>query len=186
MIDDIELPDDATRPVAPRLGNVTEEQRQPGRHLRMIHDHHRRNMQVLRDVIAAAEAGEMSAAEAQKAIEDLPLVQNYRRFGALCGQYCQIIHAHHSIEDAYMLPALSEKADGFRRVAERLKAEHDVVHQLLLRLIDTLNALMADPGPAPFAAAREIYATLERLLNSHFRYEEDSVGDALGYYGIGL
>lgn len=186
MIDDIELPDDATRPVAPQIDNLTDAQRLPGQHLRMIHDHLRQNMQVVRKALESAESGEISATEVRDLAQSMPLLENYRRFGALCGQYCQIIHTHHSIEDAYMLPDLSAKAAAFKKVTDRLMDEHKVVHELLLRLIDALNASIPDPDPEAFAQARHVYAALERLLSSHFRYEEDSVGDALGYFGIGI
>jgi hypothetical protein len=31
---------------------------------------------------------------------------------------------------------------------------------------------------------RTIYEALERVLLSHLGYEEDQIGDALGYYGV--
>ncbi len=186
MIDDIELPDDSTRPTGPKFDDLTIEQRAPGRHLQMIHNHFRENMQVLRDMIEQAQAGTIGAEELNARAGAMPMLENYRRFGALCGQHCQIIHTHHSIEDQAIFPHLSDKAEAFRRVVERLMAEHEIVHELLVRLIDALNALLQDPGPDNFETTREIYETLEKLLISHFGYEEEEIGDALGYYGIGI
>jgi hypothetical protein len=53
-----------------------------------------------------------------------------------------------------------------------------------VRLVAALNALVADPGPANFATARELYETLERVLLSHLGYEEEEIGDALGYFNV--
>ena len=72
----------------------------------------------------------------------------------------------------------------FKAIAERLTAEHVVVHELLERLVDALNALAAEPSPARFEEARTIYHALERVLLSHLGWEEDAMGDALGYFGL--
>lgn len=186
MFDDIKFLDDSTRPEAPKLEDLTESQKLPGRHLAMIHDHFRDNMQTLRDLIARASEGEVSAAELKSETDNLEILQNYRRFGAVCGQHCQIIHSHHSIEDQMIFPEVGSKSAAFKKVVDRLIAEHEIVHELLVRLIGAINTLITDPGPQSFADTRELYDALEKVLLSHFGYEEDSIGDALGYYGIGV
>jgi len=180
------LLDDNTRPKGPTFENLTPAQKAPGRHLKMFHDHFRQNMTVLRNLIAEAERGELSAADLKARADALPITENYRRFGAICGQHCQMIHGHHSIEDAHIFPEISAKAAAFQKVVDRLVAEHEVVHALLLELIATLNTLIKDPTSDNFKSARETYDTLEKVLLSHFGYEEDSIGDALGVYQIAV
>lgn len=184
MLDDIEFLDDSTRPEAPRLADVTPAQKLAGQHLVEIHNHLRENMQVLNQLIGRASRGEVTAAEVAQEAAGLAMVANYRRFGNLCGQYCQFVEMHHTIEDQMIFPLIARQGEGFRRVAERLKAEHVVVHTLLERLIDALEALARDPGADNFTAATTVYAALERVLLSHLGYEEDSIGDALGYFSI--
>lgn len=184
MIDDIEFLDDATRPRAPRLEGLTEAQREGGRHLKMIHDHLRDNMQVLRRLMAQAAQGEVSAAEVTAETGDLAMVANFRRFGTLCGQHCQFVHGHHSLEDRFVFPALAAQSEAFRKVAERLQAEHVVVHELLLRLIAALEALADEPTRDRFEATRTVYDALEQVLLSHLGYEEEEIGDAIGYFGV--
>lgn len=186
MLLDISFLDDATRPRAPRLENLTPAQKAPGRHLRMIHDHLRRNMQTLRQMVEEVARGEMSAAEVRQEAEAMEMLQNYRQFGNLCGQHCYIVHTHHSIEDAHIFPALSEKGEAWKKVTDRLVAEHVVVHELLERLVDALNDLGRETNAENFARAREINDTLERVLLSHLGYEEEEIGDALGYFQIGV
>lgn len=113
-------------------------------------------------------------------------MHNYRRFGALCGQHCQIIEMHHSIEDQAIFPHLSAKSAALKPVIDRLIAEHEVVHALLLKLVDELQQLVSGPSPAQFARAKEVYEALEKLLISHFGYEEQEIGDALGVYEVGI
>jgi hypothetical protein len=185
MLDDIAFLDDATRPVPPKLEGLTEEQKAPGQHLRMIHDHLRENIDVLRRLIERAAAGTVTPAQVAQETGDLTMIANYRRFGNLCGQYCQFVHMHHSIEDQAIFPALSQKGEAFRKIAERLAAEHVVVHELLVRLVGTLGELARNSTPQNFATARELFEALERVLLSHLGYEEDAIGDALGYFKIG-
>lgn len=184
MLLDINFLDDATRPRAPKLENLTTEQKAAGRHLRMIHNHLRQNMQALRQMVDEVASGEMSAEELKAETDSMLMLQNYRKFGNLCGQHCQIVHTHHSIEDAHLFPALSEKGEAWKKVTDRLVAEHEVVHELLVRLVDALNTLSRDSTPENFKAAREINDALERVLLSHLGYEEDEIGDALGYFRI--
>jgi len=186
MLLDITFLDDATRPQGPKLENLTPAQKAPGQHLKMIHDHLRQNMSVLRSMIDAVARGEMSAAEVEQVAETMPLVENYRRFGSLCGQQCQIVHMHHSIEDQAIFPVLSAKAAAFAKVVERLIAEHEVVHDVLVRLIGALQAMARNPGEETFADVKALYDAFERILLSHLGYEEESIGDALGYYDIGV
>jgi len=184
MIDDIEFLDDATRPPPIRIPNLTPAQREPGEHLKQVHDHLRDNMKALAVLIERAASGKVTAAEVTADASALAMVTNYRRFGNLCGQHCQIVNVHHSIEDEAIFPAIAAQSEGFRAIADRLRAEHVVVHELLVRLIDALGDLATEPGPARFEAAVTIYRALERVLLSHLGYEEEAIGDALGAFDI--
>lgn len=186
MLLDIAFLDDSTRPQAPRLENLTPEQRAPGRHLRMIHNHLRDNTAYLKDLVEKIASGEVDASQAAEKAEALEMVSNYRQFGNLCGQHCQFVHTHHSIEDAHIFPHLSAKGEAWKKVTDRLVAEHEIVHTLLVRLIGALHKLADESRTEHFAEAREINAALERVLLSHLGYEEDSIGDALGYFQIGV
>lgn len=184
MLLDIAFLDDSTRPPPQKLEGLTDAQRAPGLHLKQIHDHLRHNMKTLGALIERANAGTVTPAEVAAETGDLTMIANYRRFGNLCGQYCQVVNTHHSIEDHLLFPVLAQQGDAFRKIAERLQAEHVVVHELLVRLVDALNALAREPGPDNFADARTVYEALERVLLSHLGYEEEAMGDALGYFDI--
>ncbi|WP_196259595.1 hemerythrin domain-containing protein [Pelagibacterium limicola] len=186
MLLDIKFLDDATRPRAPKLENLTPEQRAPGRHLRMIHNHLRENIDALRRMTEEVARGEMTAEQVQAEAEALDMIGNYRRFGNLCGQHCYIVNTHHSIEDAHIFPALSEKGEAWKKVTDRLIAEHGVVHALLEKLVEALNRLARESSAENFARAREVNEALERVLLSHLGYEEEEIGDALGYFRIGV
>jgi hypothetical protein len=185
MLDDIEFLDDATRPEVVTLEGLTPAQKAPGLHLKEIHNHLRENMEVLGRLIERAREGGVSPAEIRAETADLTMVANYRRFGNLCGQHCQIVEMHHSIEDYAVFPAIAKQGEAFRRIADRLRAEHLVVHVLLDKLVKALEVLAETPTAANFIAATEVYGALARVLLSHLGYEEDAIGDALGYFEIG-
>ena len=184
MIDDIEFLDDATRPVAPKLEGLTPDQKEAGLHLKDVHDHLCHNMRALRTLIERASQGQVTPAEVTAESGSMAMVANFRRFGNLCGQHCAIVNTHHSIEDYALFPAIAAQGEAFRKVAERLQAEHVVVHELLLRLIGALGALADEPGQSRFDDAVKIYRALERVLLSHLGYEEEAIGDALGAFDI--
>ena len=184
MIDDIEFLDDATRPAAPKLTGLTPDQREPGLHLKEVHNHLRGNMKMLRTLIERASQGEVSQDQVATETGGMTMVANFRRFGNLCGQHCSIVNTHHSIEDYAIFPAIAAQGEAFRKVAERLQAEHVVVHELLERLVEALNLLAGAPTRDNFEAATVVYEALERVLLSHLGYEEDSIGDAIGYFGL--
>lgn len=184
MLLDISFLDDSTRPKAPKLENLAPHQRAAGEHLKDVHDNLRRNTKVLRAMIDQIMAGQKTAEDVQREAEALTMVHNFRRFGNLCGQHCQIVHGHHSLEDQALFPALSAKGEAWKKVVDRLIAEHEVVHALLVKLIGALNVLAQDPNSANFDDAVEVNDALERVLLSHLGYEEDSIGDALGYFRI--
>ena len=92
---------------------------------------------------------------------------------------------HHTIEDQALFPILKQKNNSLKLVVDRLIAEHEIVHELLVRLVDASNLLVRDPAPENFAAARELYESFERVLLSHLGYEEKEIGDAIGFYDVG-
>jgi len=184
MIDDIQFLDDATRPAPVKLEGLTDEQRDAGLHLKAVHNHLRDNMLMLGRLIERAAAGGVSAAEVTAEASVLVMVNNYRRFGNLCGQHCQIVNTHHSIEDEALFPGIASQGPAFKAIADRLRAEHVVVHELLVRLITALGTLASQPCPKHFDDAVTIYRALERVLLSHLGYEEDAIGDALGYFHL--
>ncbi len=94
-----------------------------------------------------------------------------------------MLYRHRMSRSAADAPATAPES-WWENKRSRLQAEHVVVHELLERQIETLNAMVTEPSPAHFADAVEVYEALERVLSSHLGYEEAQIGDALGYYGL--
>lgn len=184
LLKDIQFLDDATRPPAPVIEGVTPQQRETGSHLRDVHDYMRSNLGTVVTLIERASSGSLDPASVRAEIDDLAIVANYKRFGNVCGQFCHLIHKHHTLEDRAVFPALADRSPALKAVIERLEAEHVVVHQLIELVVEKIIALNETPTRENFEDAIEAFRAFEKLLLSHFRYEEESIIDAIGYYGV--
>lgn len=185
MTHTIDLLDPTTRPKAPKIEGITHAQRLHGRRLSMYHKMHLRQMAHARDIMEKVAAGERQLADLEDALSDMDMRHNYRVFGNICGQSCQILTGHHTIEDRYLFPVISSQADeGIRKVVDRLVAEHGVIHDYIVAVEGAAVAVMESPNPAAFATLRDAFETLESFVVSHFGYEETELEEALGYYDV--
>jgi iron-sulfur cluster repair protein YtfE (RIC family) len=182
----ITLLDDATRPKAPKIEGITPAQRRQGKRLALIHEYHLEQMNEVRWVMEQVEAGEQSTETLFESISSLQMAANYRVFGNLCGRECQMLTLHHTIEDQSIFPELRQGSDGLRKVVDRLAQEHLIIHQLLEALHDKAVNAVREPGRETFAALKAAFLALDRVVRSHFGYEQEELEEALGYFGIPL
>lgn len=180
----IKLLDDSTRPKAPKIDGITDQQRRHGRRLAHIHAMHLQQMSEVRRVMEETEAGERGSQELREAVISMQMAANYRLFGNLCGQECAMLNFHHTAEDRFIFPALMQGSEGLRNVVERLSAEHRIIHQMLEQLEAAAIAMVSDPGEENFAKVKEIFEILEKTVQSHFGYEEHELQEAIGYWNV--
>ncbi|WP_132858277.1 hemerythrin domain-containing protein [Shimia isoporae] len=181
-LDDLNL-DEASRPKAPPVPEATDTHRRQGKQLAFIHRHYLMEMAKIGAVLARIEAGDTPPEDLRRIVLSLDMAENFKAFGSLCGHECQILKMHHDIESMQMFPRIAAAGGGkFMDVVAKLKAEHEVVHELIIRLGDAADALQADPVEANFAKAAATYRKLEEVVRSHFRYEETELAEAIGYY----
>jgi hypothetical protein len=180
----ITLIDESTRPTAPKIEGATPAHRRQGRHLAMIHAMHLQQIAEVERVIRQIESGEAEMAKLGQAISGLQMAANYRQFGNLCGQECQVLNFHHTAEDRQIFPALMKGSEGLRRVVERLIEEHAVIHGLIETMEAQAVSLIQAPDPARFQTLRRTFATLLEIVRSHFGYEQVELEEALGYYQV--
>lgn len=134
-------------------------------------------------VLVRIEARDASPKHLKQIVLSLDMAENFRAFGSLCGRECQVLKFHHDIEGADMFPRVEAAGGGmFREVVAKLKAEHEVVHELIIRLDRAADALAEDPSDENFVQAATIFRKLEEVVRSHFGYEETELAEAIGYY----
>lgn len=181
-LDDLSL-DEAARPKAPPVPKATDRHRRQGRQLAAIHRHYLSEMAQIGAVLVRIEARDASPKHLKQIVLSLDMAENFRAFGSLCGRECQVLKFHHDIEGADMFPRVEAAGGGmFREVVAKLKAEHEVVHELIIRLDRAADALAEDPSDENFVQAATIFRKLEEVVRSHFGYEETELAEAIGYY----
>ena len=153
-------------------------------HLRAIHDHYRRGLALVVETAEAALTGRADAAQVREAIHTASLTASYQRLSSYCGQLCVAVTQHHTIEDVVFQPQLRAADPALDPTLDRIALEHGVVHALLERVDRSAVAFAADRDQLPELAG--VLRHLRDLLDSHFAYEEDAVGPALGVHGIGV
>jgi Hemerythrin HHE cation binding domain len=186
MTHTIKLPDDTTRPSAPKIAGVTDQQRRNGRRLALFHEMHLRELSHVNRAIGEVFAGNGTAHTLLTTISSMQMVSNMRQFGNLCGGACGMLTGHHTIEDQWVFPALHGRTEGLDKVVERLQAEHLVIHDLIEKLERAATALITDPGTKTAAEVRAQFKRLETFVISHFRYEQTELEEALGFYRIDI
>ena len=182
MLDELSV-DEAARPKAPPVIEATEIHRRQGRQLAAIHSHYLREMGQIGAILARIEARDAPPEHLKQLVLSLDMAENFRVFGSLCGRECQVLKFHHDIESADMFPRIEAAGGGkFREVVAKLKAEHEVVHELIIRLSRAADALAEAPSEANFLQAGNTFRKLEEVVRSHFGYEETELAEAIGYY----
>lgn len=183
---DISFPTAADRPKAPPIAGATEAHRRLGRRLGLYHAYHLEQLRHARQALDALLDGNGTAEGLAKALEGLDMIENYRRFGNLCGAECHALTVHHTIEDTQIFPVLRRGSQGLRAVIDQLGAEHVIIHDLIERLLTATAAIAHDPSLENLAVLETLFAALETFVPSHFGYEEAEISEALGYFGVGL
>lgn len=180
-----ELWDEAERPAraAPSpLVEYTTRGRAAARSLKMIHDHLRRELETIRDLVEQVARGDVGASEAQLGLGQMSMRQNNWALGAYCASYCRLVAAHHGGEDGEVFPTLRRVEPSLAPVLDRLQREHVLIHELLDTLDAGLVALVS--GSSTVETMRGAVDALSDALLSHLVYEETQLLEALArYYG---
>ena len=182
-----ELEDDAARPKAPPIPGITPMQELQGKGLARIHDMYRRELTGVARLMADIRAGLADPAQLPIAISRMTLTQNLMLFGSVCGRQCALLQNHHDIEEQWMFPAIGQHANsGLTAVLDRLRAEHRLIHALIVELWTVAEPLAETASDEGFQACALAFDRLDRAVRSHFRYEEVELAPAIGAYGIGV
>lgn len=93
---------------------------------------------------------------------------------AHCLTFCAALERHHTGEDDGAFPALAGRHPDLAPVLDRLREDHRLVAGILRRL----RELVESPGDDPRRVRGELDG-LKAIMESHFRYEERSIVEAL-------
>ena len=183
-MDDLPAWDDSERPPVVTYADPSPYARMSRDHLRAIHDGYRHALATVVQAADDAVEGRASVGQLREAIHEAGLSRHYQRLSSYCGQLCSAVTQHHTIEDVVFRPQLRAADVALHATLDRIALEHGVVHELLERIDRRARVFATDPGELDLLVA-ELHH-LRTLLLSHFSYEEEAVGTALGQHGIGV
>jgi len=179
-----EIDDEAARPRAPAF-TLTPFQELNGRGLAAIHRWYLRDLSAIAALMGDIRVGLAQPDELAPAVRGMPMAQNLAVFGTACGASCRAITTHHQIEDFHLYPQLEVQGnEGLNAVLFRLRQEHRGLEHLIEVLAQAADELASNPNPAQFDTCAREFSALDRAVRSHFRYEEDEIGPALGHYEV--
>ncbi|HWC07487.1 MAG TPA: hemerythrin domain-containing protein, partial [Solirubrobacterales bacterium] len=189
-------PDDGSRLAAPRWDEssrphrtpsgpdvtYSETGRQTGQHLIDVHDHLRKELTELREVVAQVRDGALSAGQARDALHAMALRQNDWTLGAFCARYCRVVAQHHTIEDQSVFPHLRSADPELAPVVDRLADEHLVIHDAIEEVDRALVHHLEHPED--FDRLQTAIDVLTDTLLSHLAYEEHELVEPLARLGF--
>ena len=155
-----------------------------GAHLVEVHDHLRRELDEVRDLVRQVAEGIVQVGQARSQISEMALRQNSWTLGGFCQSYCRIVTGHHSLEDEAVFPHLAASDPRLATVIDRLQEEHRAIHHVLEGVDASLVHLVSEPRDIDrVSAAVDLLAD---TLLSHLAYEEAQLVEPLarhGFYG---
>lgn len=178
---------ESARPSMTPIAGASEEDRRKGRHLAAIHRHYLSELAQIAAILERIKAGDAPPQALASIVLHSDMRKNFEVAGTLCGHQCRVLTMHHDIEQHSMFPALAAQGHSvLTQVVEKLGAEHQVIHELLIRLGASAQALSETPGDVHFETAFEVFFALRKAVLSHFKYEETELEEAIGFYLGGI
>jgi hypothetical protein len=153
-----------------------------GAHLVEVHDHLRRELDEVRDLVRQVAEGIVGVGHARSQINEMALRQNSWTLGGFCQSYCRIVTGHHSLEDEAVFPHLAASDPRLATVIDRLEEEHRAIHHVLEGVDAALVHLVSEPRDIDrVSAAVDLLAD---TLLSHLAYEEAELVEPLARLGF--
>jgi alkanesulfonate monooxygenase SsuD/methylene tetrahydromethanopterin reductase-like flavin-dependent oxidoreductase (luciferase family) len=156
-----------------------------GDRLVAIHDHLRRELAQVQELVEQVARGKLDAGRARSEINEMTMRQNDWTLGTYCESYCRLVTMHHSIEDATMYPRLLAAQPDLEAPIEKMIGEHRTIHGRLDDLDRALVALVTTPGDGVDGVRTALDALSADLLR-HLSYEEDQLVEPLNRLGFGI
>jgi hypothetical protein len=147
------------------------------RQLTRAHQELRNQLAGIRDHLGD---GAREHAEQQHPGEQHPGEQHPRN-GVLtthCLAFCSALTAHHQGEDTGMFAALVRQRPELADTVKKLVQDHEMIASILVRVAELADQAAGGESGDRRAIAWELDG-LAAIMESHFRYEERAIGDAL-------
>ena len=177
--------DESSRPVAPPAPPdqvYGPRARAVGAHLVDVHDHLRRELAQVRDLLDQVRTGAVGVDRARGTLNAMTMRRNDWTLGAYCASYCTLVTGHHGLEDRAIFPHLRGSDARLGPVLDRLEQEHMIIHEVIEEVDRALVAIIDSPGD--YGRLDEAVRALTDTLLSHLAYEEEQIVEPLERFGF--
>ncbi|MFC5664303.1 hemerythrin domain-containing protein [Kitasatospora misakiensis] len=122
--------------------------------------------------------------ELRRLIKDLKAGARHRRTGGdtlatHCLAFCSALETHHRGEDDGLFAQLVRERPELAGTVAKLVEDHSLISSILTRLAELARQAAAADGPGPDEAIGRELDGLAAIMESHFRYEERTISEAL-------
>ncbi|MFE5854766.1 hemerythrin domain-containing protein [Streptomyces sp. NPDC056500] len=152
------------------------------RRLVEVHNHYRRELTQVREILHQVRKGSASIDRARGRINILALATADGGFSEICRASCRSLAEHHRLEDRTVFPHLRRSERSLQPVLDRLDKEHRTIHTLLKDVDRALVHLARNPGDHT-PVTRAINLLTDAVL-AHFAYEERELLGPLARHGF--
>ncbi|MFC4591485.1 hemerythrin domain-containing protein [Sphaerisporangium corydalis] len=157
----------------------------PGRHLveelKWVHGMLRHDLRICQELAGQISAG-APAGDVGAAVRSLRTRSPLWQLRVNCLRYCQVVHAHHGIEDIALFPALRRSDPKLGPTVDRLEADHRKVSDLLDQVESLADLLSGDSEGDTDETRKRLSTALTDLgahLLEHLDFEEKAISPTL-------
>jgi Hemerythrin HHE cation binding domain len=143
-----------------------------------VHSIIRRDLEIVEQLAADVRDG-LPGEAVQDNLAELKTAGPLWQLKVSCLRYCSHVHAHHSAEDALLLPVLRAANPAIGPVVDRLEEDHARVSDLLDVVEVAARALTGSDGDAARQRVIDGLRELHVHLLEHLDYEERHAGPTM-------
>lgn len=142
--------------------------------LRMVHRPLRADVVTLRDGLQRLDVASTRTEDVEELLGGLTVADLAWQLKAGCQHFCAHLDAHHTLEDAQMLPVMQRRFPELTGQIKRLRREHEEVKTLIVSI--RASARRLDP-----ADEQSVHVVLEQIteladhLQAHLDFEEETL-----------
>lgn len=144
------------------------------RELRMVHEPLRSDVVALRTALEVLDAATARGEDIEQLVCGLTVADLAWQLKAGCQHFCAHLDAHHTLEDARMLPVMQRRFPELTGQIKRLRREHEEVKHLIVAI--RAGARQLNPGDE--SSVRLVLDQIVQLadhLQAHLDFEEQTL-----------
>lgn len=142
--------------------------------LRSVHAPLRHDVVVLRESLKRLDAATTRTQDVEVLLDGLTVASLAWQLQAGCVYFCSYLDAHHTLEDARMLPFMQQTFPELADPIKRLHREHEEVKHLIVAIKESARQLKPEDESSVRRVLQQI-TELSEHLHAHLDFEEETL-----------